>query len=321
MAQSGRNIVQPDFLWEDKYAPVGLNEYVFQNEHIKTEITDIVHSVTLPSLLISGTQGTGKTTLARVLLHEFQVEKLDTLVINASRERGIDVIRETVANFCKTFPLGAFKVVLLEEADGLTPDAQASLRSTLDEFKKTVRFILTCNYDAKIIAPLKSRLREIHIEAFSTDELMLRAADILEKEQVKVEDLGILEQYINQYNPDLRKIIVALQQASTTGVLLPAEQVTGLGVEAIDQWRLCWERGDIAFENLMTIIRGGVIDNSNYEQYYRIMYDNLYGNPTMPKALDVANSSVIIAEHLYRGAFVADQEINMCACLIRMLKL
>ena len=151
-------------LWVEKYRPSTVNGYVFRDETQKMQVLQWIKEKSIPHLLLSGNAGIGKTTLAKILLNELDVNSLDVLEINASRERGIDEVRERITRFVSMIPFGDFKVVLLDEADYLTPAAQASLRGVMEEYHETSRFILTCNYPNKIIPAIHSRCQSFHIE-------------------------------------------------------------------------------------------------------------------------------------------------------------
>ena len=150
-------------LWVEKYRPTTLAEYVFRDEAQKQQVESWVKSGAIPHLLFSGAPGVGKTTLAKVLLHELDADWGDVLEINASRERGIDIIREKITNFSSTLPFGEFKYVILDEADYTTESAQAALRGAMEQYANSVRFILTCNYPHRIIPALHSRCQGFHI--------------------------------------------------------------------------------------------------------------------------------------------------------------
>ena len=150
-------------LWVEKYRPETLAEYVFRDEAQKGQVTSWVESGAIPHLLFSGAPGVGKTTLAKVLLHEIKADWGDVLEINASRERGIDVIREKITNFSSTLPFGEFKYVILDEADYTTEAAQAALRGAMEQYANSVRFILTCNYVERIIEPIQSRCQSYKV--------------------------------------------------------------------------------------------------------------------------------------------------------------
>ena len=165
-------------LWVEKYRPKTIDEYVFRDEQQKKQVQQWIKEKTIPHLLFSGNAGIGKTTLAKVLFNELEVNDLDILEINASRTNSVDDIRNTIINFVQMIPFGAYKVVLLDEADYLSPNAQAALRGVMEEYHTTSRFILTCNYPNRVIPALHSRCQGFHIERIDQTEFTTRVAKI-----------------------------------------------------------------------------------------------------------------------------------------------
>ena len=210
-------------LWVEKYRPKTVEEYVFRDGHQRNQVNAWIKDGSIPHLIFSGAAGIGKTTLAKVLLNELGVEEYDILEINASRDNNVDTVRDKIVNFVQMIPFGPFKCVLLDEADYLTPNAQAILRGVMETYSSTSRFILTCNYPARIIPAIHSRCQGFHVEKTDQVEFTARVATILVKENIEF-DLDTLDTYVKVTYPDLRKCINTVEQNITNNTLLAPTQ-------------------------------------------------------------------------------------------------
>jgi len=299
-------------IWTEKYRPKTVDGYVFKDEAQKEQVQAWIKSKNIPHLLFSGAAGIGKTTLAKILISQIGIDDFDLLQINASRERGIDVIREKVKNFCSTMPFGDLKVVLLDEADALTQEAQASLKGTMEEFSETCRFIFTTNHPNKIIPPLHSRCQGTHFEKIDHTEFTARVATVLVTEGVEFE-LDTLDSYVKATYPDLRKCLNLLQQNSQTGTLkAPSAADKSMTDYKLDMVAL-FKTGKIREARTMLCNNSRVEDA---EDIFRWMYDNLDIWSKTDEGQDEA--ILIIRQGLVNHSLVADVEINLSACITEL---
>ena len=303
-----------DFLWVEEYRPKTIDDCILP-QSLKTLFQSFIDKGEISNMLFSGTPGVGKTTVAKALCEQMNC---DWIMINGSEEGGIDVLRNKIKNFASTVSLsGGKKVVILDEADYLNPQStQPALRGFVEEFHKNCRFILTCNFKNRIIEPLHSRFSNIEFKINKKDkpklasQLMDRAIYILKEQNIEYEDKALVG-LITKHFPDFRKLINELQRYSVSG--------------AIDAGVLV----NISDENLKTLtahlkakefgdMRKWVVNNLDNDpvKIFRKIYDSLNTSlqpETIPHAI------IIIADYQYKSAFVADQEINLVACLTEIM--
>jgi|TARA_B110000902_G_scaffold260348_1_gene333114 replication factor C small subunit len=301
-------------LWVEKYRPKTVAGYVFKDNAQRSQVNTWIKDKTIPHLLFSGNAGIGKTTLAKLLFNELDINDLDVLEINASRTNSVDDVRDKIVNFVQMIPFGDFKVVLLDEADYLSPNAQAALRGVMEEYHTTSRFILTCNYPNRIIPALHSRCQGFHIAKIDQTEFTARVAEILIAEGV-VPNLDILDTYVKATYPDLRKCINMVQMnVQDKSLLKPNEGDSGASDWKLDMVEL-FKAGKIQEARKLLC---GSVRPEEMEEIYRWLYDNieLFGDDTQQDT-----AVLTIKQGLVDHTLVADPEINLAATLIRLARI
>ncbi len=299
-------------LWVEKYRPTKLDDYV-GNENLKAKVKGYIESGDIPHLLFFGKAGTGKTTLAKLIVKNIEC---DVMVINASDENNVDTVRNKVKNFASGVGFKPYKVIILDEFDYMTPNAQALLRNLMETFSKHCRFILTCNYIEKIILPIQSRCQSFQIVPPTKKDVAVQIASILKKEDIQFNPTDLVP-IVDGYYPDIRKIINTTQLACVNGVL-KTESATIVDSDFRLKLVEILKSKDELRNKFMTI-RQLVADNriSDFTDVYSFLYDKIddyaKGN--------VANVIIALAEGTSKDALVVDKEITFMATIISVLQL
>jgi DNA polymerase III delta prime subunit len=303
-----------DYLWVEQYRPPSIKECILP-ERLKNVFQSFVDKNQVPNLLLTGGPGVGKTTVARALLNELD---LDYIIINGSMKGNIDTLRTEISQFASTVSFtGGRKYVILDEADYLNPQStQPALRNFMEEFSNNCGFILTCNFKNRIIEPLHSRCSVVDFtmskkeKAGLASQFMKRVENILKMKGVEF-DQKVIAELIMKHMPDWRRVLNELQRYSVTGKI-DVGILTTLGDESFDSLVSMMKNQDF------TSIRKWVVDNADIESstLFRKLYD--YANKKM-KPMSVAQMVLILAKYQYQAAFVVDHEINNVACLLEIM--
>ena len=298
-----------DFLWVEKYRPKTISECILP-ESLKQTFQKIVDSGELPNMLLTGTAGLGKTTVAKALCNELN---LDWIIINGSEEGNIDTLRGKIKQFASTVSLqGGYKVVILDEADYLNPQStQPALRGFIEEFSNNCRFILTCNFKNRIIEPLHSRCGVYEFNTSKKDmvklceQFMERACYILDQENIEF-DKKVLPPLIMKFAPDWRRILNELQRGSHTGF-----QTNDSNTNYDDLFSHLKEKD---FKKMRTWVVNNI--DTDAAAIFRAIYDRMY-DKLEPSS--IPQLVLILADYQYKNAFVADHELNVVACLTEVM--
>ena len=296
-------------LWVEKYRPYSLDTYI-GNEHLKSKVTIYLQNNDLPHLLLYGKAGTGKTTLAKILVKNIEC---DYLYINASDENSVDTVRNKVRHFASTVGFKDLKVIILDECDYITPNAQAALRNLMETFSKHCRFILTCNYVERIIDPIQSRCQLFQIIPPSKKEVAQKLHTILTEENIngELEDIKVL---VDSGYPDIRRVINSAQRNVVRGKLkLDTGSIiqNDYKLKLLEILKIQDKRN--AFKNIRQLIADSQI--TDYADLFRLLYDEVdsYGQG------HIAECILVIAKYELSDSQVVDKEINAMAMLIELL--
>ena len=300
-------------LWCERYRPSTMNDFV-GNKHIKDKIDSFIEEQDIPHLLFAGKAGTGKTTLAKILIKNIDC---DYLFINASDENSVDTIRNKIKGFVTTIGFKGLKIVVLDEADYVSPNGQAALRNLMETFSRHARFILTCNYQERIIDPIISRCQSFSLNPPSQKNVAIHLASILKNEGIDFE-LEDIKTLVVCYHPDIRKVINTAQLFSKNGKLtLDVEQLIGSDVK-LNMMSILLESGQ-SILNRFKAIREMIHANGirDFSEFYNFVYENLdkFSEDIQPMII------LQLADAQHRDAFVVDKEINFSACIYNILKL
>ena len=297
-------------LWVEKYRPDTLEGYV-GNEHILEKVKIYIQNEDVPHLLLYGQAGTGKTTLAKIITNQIDC---DVMYINASDENSVDAVRDKIRGFASSMGFRKWKVVILDEADYLTPNAQAALRNLMETFSKSTRFILTCNYVEKVIDPIQSRCQTFAITPPSKKEVAKRLFDILNEESVEFQkdDLAIL---VNSGYPDIRRVLNAAQRQVINGKLVidsTSNIQANYADNVVDE---LMKSSDV--KTKFTTIRQIIADSKvrDFSPLYKTLYDRVdeyAGNKVGQTILNIADGQ-------FKDSMVVDKEINVMAMMINII--
>ena len=293
----------------EKYRPTDLENFV-GNDHVKTQIQTFLNQNDLVNMLFYGPAGSGKTTLAKLIVKNLDC---DHLLINASDERGIETIRDKVSGFASAASFKPLKVVILDEADFLTIQAQASLRNVIETFSRTTRFILTCNYVERIIDPLQSRCQTLKIIPPSKQDVAYHLIDIFKKEEVgcSADDLKII---VNQYYPDIRKMLNTIQLSIQDNEVVIDKSVL-VSSNYMAQVLKELSKAKPNWREIRQIIANANV--KDFEELYRYLYDNasIYADGREGMV------AIYINEYSYQSNFRIDKEINAMALIAKLIEL
>ena len=296
-------------LWVEKYRPTQLDNYI-GNEHLKSKVSVYLESGDIPHLLLFGRAGTGKTTLAKLLVNNIDC---DYLYINASDENSVDVVREKVKNFASTLGFKDMKVIILDECDYITPNAQAALRNLMETFSKNCRFILTCNYVERIIDPIQSRCQSFQIIPPDRKQVAQHLANILNNENIEY-DVKDIATIVNSGYPDIRRVINGSQRQVVNGKLVIDENtITQNDYKTKVLEILKTQDKKSSFQNIRQLLADSKV--TDFSDLFRLMFDTIDDWGTG----HIAECILILSKYQQSDAVVVDKEINVMAMFVEII--
>lgn len=295
-------------LLNEKYRPDSLETYIFKDEKLKKAVEKWLTDGSFPHVLFSGSPGTGKSSLGRLLLKLFNIAPSDIMVINTSLRSGIDVVRHEIEPWLTRRGFSPFKVVLMEEFERVSPDAQKALKAVIEDNSDIVRFIATSNNISSIDPANISRFQHFVLDSLNEEEVLDLVVRIVEEEDLSIldDDPNVLLSHVDTYSPDLRKIINSIDKETLDGVIHPCNPDSTSG--GLDEWQRVWESGDAANQVPHLLSLTETIDMNNYEWFYRVVYDNVSKNFEEPGEVVIT-----VSNYLDKATRAANQRIHMDA--------
>lgn len=301
-------------LWVEEYRPKTVDEYVFQDENQRSKIAQWLKEGSIPHLLFSGVQGSGKTALARILIAALEVDEMDLLTVNASDKTGVDDVRDLITSFAETMPMGRLKIVHLEEFDRMSQAAQGALRVIIEEASDTCRFICTCNYENKIIPAIKSRMQVMHFKAPDEEHVLIKMMEMLDAEKVEF-DPEVVFTYIREAYPDLRKVINNLALNTVGSKLLSPKES---GADADYRFKVLDLLAAGNFEAVYELVLKQV-PTEEVESLYEYLWQNLKLLPSCKDKAIYQKAVLVIADGLRAHAVTAYPQVTFQATCIRLI--
>lgn len=300
----------------EKYRPTTIDDYIYQNDNHRAKFNEYIQTGSIPNLLLSGTQGTGKSTIARILVKALNVDPdMDVLVLNASDDNSVDDVRDRIKLFITTYSMSGMKIVLMEEADRLSKAAQKALKVLTEDFSDVARFIITCNHEHLLDKALKSRFQQFKFTSPDVNDVTARIAQILALEGVKSK-LEMIDKFVAIGFPDIRQTIQLVEQHIVDGKLIDPQMTLDGADWKVDLLSMI-ESGDWKASRALLC---GSIGNEEWDEVYTFIYRNI-NKVSVWDPLRRDQAVVTIAQHLYQHSLVADPEINAASMLIELSRI